>query len=219
MRATLRLTLLLAGALCIAPAKAQVMKCVDANGRIEYAKSCAAGATEAARIQRNGTQVPGASQAAPAPVPPQKTTEPGPEELDGLELNICAAATRGGGEKGGPADVRYQAEYKRLTGGEFNTALCGDSQRRMARRVAWENKRRDERLQQQADDIVANEGEALRAICREKQAMASAAKKSEGTARADAVKDSQERSRVLYARLVASYERTHNKAFDPTRCP
>lgn len=264
MRATIRLAFLLPVLLCSADALAQVMKCVDAKGRVEYAKTCATGTTEATTIQRNGTQSPIGAPAAPVRQVPPGPREVGPDELDSLEANICGASTRVANAKAALAKkdsvpveglagaikdgrrrdhaqqsldtavdtaqktmvsdfvnelARYQDEYRRVTGAEFNTALCGDTRRRAARREAWENRRRDERLQKQADELVASEPEAVRTICREKQNMDGAARRPEGMLPADVVREGQERSRVAYARLVASYERTHSKQFDPARCP
>ena len=260
-----RLGLVVLSLLALSPASAQVVKCVDAKGRVEYAKACPPGTTEAGRIQRPETPTPVAPTRAVASASGSPSAkELSPEELNNAEDNVCRAsngvrrasealvemgslpveqlagpitdarrreflqqhldeglisAQRGIVESQQKDLVRYQAEYRRMTGSEFNTSLCGDTQRRIKRQEVWETQRREAELRKHADKVVSNEADGVRAICKEKQAMQGPSKELLHHWTADQVKDIQERGRAEYTLLVASYERSYNKRFDPANCP
>jgi hypothetical protein len=261
MRLLVKLTLLVLGQLAASLAQAQVVKCVDVNGRVEYSKVCPTGSTEAGRIQRDAMPTPSpAPRGVPAPTGYANPADIGPDRLDNAEDNVCGAAGRLAGAKAGLADkgsvpveklagqqiddpsrrqalqqtldaslqstqrdmvaasakelAKYQAEYRRLTGAEFNTALCDDKQRRIKRQEAWEIKRREDQM----DKAMSNEADGVRAICRQKQFMDGPSKDAASWYSAEQVKDMQEMGREGYAGLVASYERTYNTRFDPARC-
>jgi len=252
------------GMLASAVAPAQVVKCVDAKGRVEYAKTCPAGTKEASRIQRDvPPEAPTPDRAGPAATGRATAIETGPDQLDGAEDNVCGASSRLAGARAGLAEkdtlpveqlagpiddprrreflqqkldaglesaqksivasqandlARYQSEYKRMTGAEFNVALCGDTQRRIKRREAWESRRREEALQKHADLVVSSEGDGIRAICREKETMDGPPKDRAQAFTAEQLKDIQDGGRAAYVRLVASYERSHHKRFEPALC-
>ena len=263
------------GLVVVSLAHAQVVKCVDAKGRVEYAKICPPGTNEAARLQRDAPPTPAAPPTLAAPPTPaaaprplsgsSKAGEIDPAELDNAEYSVCMAAGQVVGATAVLKDLekdsvaieqlagqksddprrraaqsemsagiqstqkrmvanaindlaKYQDVYRRLTGAEFDTRLCNDNQRRIARREAWEAKRRDDQKQQWADRTVSNEGEGVRKICREKQMMDGPSKDMAVHLPADQIKHIQTEGRANYTLLVASYEKTYNKRFDSARC-
>lgn len=257
------------GLVVVSLAQAQVVKCVDAKGRVEYAKICPPGTNEAARLQRDApptTATPPTPAAAPRPLSGSaKAGEIDPAELDNAEYSVCMAAgqvvaatavlkelekdsvpieqlasqksddpRRRAAQSEMSAGLqstqkrmvanaindlaKYQDVYRRLTGAEFDARLCNDNQRRIARREAWEAKRRDDQKQQWADRTVSNEGEGVRKICREKQMMDGPSKDMAVHLPADQIKHIQTEGRANYTLLVASYEKTYNRRFDPARC-
>ena len=260
-----RLGLVVLSLLAPSLASAQVVKCVDAKGRVEYGKTCSPGSTEAGRIQRPETPTPATPTRAVAPASGSASAkEVRPDELDNAEDNVCRASNGAAraraalAEKGtlpveqlaGPvADsqrreflqqqlneglvsgqrgivtsqekdlVRYQAEYRRMTGSEFNTALCVGTERRIKRREVWETQRREAELRKHADQVVSNEAEGIRAICKGKQAMNGPSKELLHQWTADQVKFIQERGQAEYTLLAAAYERSYKKRFDPANCP
>lgn len=262
---------IVASLLAAGPARAQVVKCVDAQGRVEYARICPPGTSESGRVRESApapaAPAPTARMPASSPASPARA-EPTPDVLDGAEMNVCRAAgglaqarralddITSGKEAPLPVEslagpqndprrraflqqkldeglvsgqrsivdsqakdlARYQAEYRRLTGAEYDTALCGDTQRRLRRREAWEASRREEDRQARAQKVVANEADAVRAICREKQAMDGPSQDVAHHFPPDHLKQIQQEGREAYGRLVSAYERSHGKRFDPAHC-
>jgi len=57
-----------------------------------------------------------------------------------------------------------QRRYGELVGHEFDLSLCGQSERRIQRRQAWEDKRPDAEMQRQAERLAATDDPMILAI-------------------------------------------------------
>lgn len=233
---------------------AQVVKCVDAKGRVEYAKVCPPGTNAAGPIRLDATPDPAPTPSAAAPRPgTAKAPDVDPGLLNDAEDRVCTAsvalarARSAQAAKGrAPADksssppatsgdpkvdafldnmessivrdeiasqtkelARHQADYRRLTGTEFNVAYCNDNQRRYERQVAYDAARERKR---NLNQFMANyESEGVKAICAERKAGAGAPSSGQDAARAGGAESE-------YDRLVAAYERVYQRKFDPARC-
>lgn len=103
-----------------------------------------------------------------------------------------------------------QQEYRRLVGHEFDLSLCGQPDRRMKRRDAWEAK---------ADRLAGSDTSMVSAACRELAVMKGPPPEARSSFKESDIQYWQARATENYERLSRSYEARTGKRFDPSRCP
>jgi hypothetical protein len=118
--------------------------------------------------------------------------------------------------------VRYQSEYRQLTGTEFNTAQCDGARVRVTHAVR-EQQRRQVAMAAQTTRMaqVLAAGEAYRQADIRMSAACDARKALDVPPQAAARLFPQgyiEKSRQVYGEFVSSYQREHGAPFDPSRC-
>jgi hypothetical protein len=114
---------------------------------------------------------------------------------------------------------KSQQEYRRLVGHEFDLSLCGQTDRRMKRRDAWEAKRQETEMQQQADRLAASDTSMVSAACRELAVMKGPPPEARSSFKESDIQYWQARATENYERLSRSYEARTGTRFDPSRCP
>lgn len=244
---------------------AQVVKCVDANGRVEYAKTCSPGTTRSTTIQSGEAQSPPRREATPASAAraatPAKAGGNDPATLDRVEDLVCTASRQAAAARSGLADTspvpveqlngrpiedprkrealqrqvdsvlrstqqsivddaerslaRYQAEYRRLTGSTYDVRLCDDNQRRIDRRVAWEERRVRDEAAVRAEGAVASEDAAVREICGQRQRLDMLPR---GDPPESLPGQMLTRAQATYDSLLEAYARKYRKSFDTRKC-
>jgi hypothetical protein len=112
-----------------------------------------------------------------------------------------------------------QQEYRALVGREFDLSLCGQTDRRRMRREAWEVKRQEAEMRQQADRLAASDTSMVSAACRELAVMKGPPPEARSAFKESDVQYWQARARENYERLSRSYEARTGTRFDPSRCP
>jgi len=112
-----------------------------------------------------------------------------------------------------------QQQYRTLVGHEFDLSLCGLVDRRLKRREAWEAKRQEAELQQQADRLAGSDTSMVSAACRELTIMNGPPPEARAAFKESDVQYWQARARENYERLSRSYEARTGNRFDPARCP
>jgi hypothetical protein len=170
----------------------------------------------------------GALDARTAPVPVeqlsgQKINDPARRVVLQQQLDSSIASAQEGVVNDARRDLlRYQSEYKSLTGTDLNTALCNGALPRTTHRAAAE-RRRDEQMQAQsarmAQDVAAGQKQRqqfgeLSAACDAKKVLDLP---SEAAARLYPA-SYLEQVRQEYAQFTGAYQRQHGTAFDPSTC-
>ena len=105
---------------------------------------------------------------------------------------------------------KSQHEHRRLVGHEFDLSLCGQTDRRMKRRDAWEA---------QADRLAGSDTSMVSAACRELAVMKGPPPEARSSFKESDIQYWQARATENYERLSRSYEARTGKRFDPSRCP
>jgi hypothetical protein len=170
----------------------------------------------------------GALDARTAPVPVeqlsgQKINDPARRVVLQQQLGSSIASAQEGVVNDARRDLlRYQSEYKSLTGTDLNTALCNGALPRTTHRAAAE-RRRDEQMQAQsarmAQDVAAGQirrqqfGE-LSAACDAKKVLDLPSEAAARLYPASYLKQ----VRQEYAQFTGAYQRHHGTAFDPSTC-
>jgi len=112
-----------------------------------------------------------------------------------------------------------QRRYGELVGHEFDLSLCGQSERRIQRRQAWEDKRPDAEMQRQAERLAATDDPMVSAACRELQIMKGPPPAARSSFAESDIQLWQSKARESYERLSRAYESRTGRRFDPSRCP
>jgi hypothetical protein len=145
-----------------------------------------------------------------------------PRRREYLQQRLDAVLT--GAQKSIVAEHRRQLDdsqqqYRALVGHEFDLSLCGQADRRMKRREAWEARRQETELQQQADRLAGSDTSMVSAACRELTILKGPPPEARAAFRESDVQYWQARAKENYERLSRSYEARTGSRFDPARCP
>src|SRR5262245_42558184 len=131
--------------------------------------------------------------------------------LTGAQKQLAAEFQRQFGES--------QQRYRALVGHDFDLAACGLTDRRIERRQAWERKRHEAALQQQAEALAGSEASMVSAACRELAIIKGPPPDTRSAFRERDIQSWQAAAREGLARLSRAYEARTGKSFDPARCP
>jgi hypothetical protein len=112
-----------------------------------------------------------------------------------------------------------QRRYRDLVGHEFDLSLCGQPDRRIQRRQAWDAKRQDADSQRQAERLAATDESMIAAACRELQVIKGPPPEARSSFAESDVRLWQAKARESYERLSRAYESRTGRRFDPARCP